>query len=207
MKNRYLLLLTMMPLANASETGGEKRSFTNDQLNHLNNMGGKGADVGMKTGLATVMYLDNAIERYVESASSTYTHVSPSVKSAAENTIKVGAVGLGSWVGYKVGKPIYNYFRPSLEEQVRRSRLNVQLEENKKRAHELEQERFKREAVNELAKCAYNNSSSAHIDSYGIPRGCSEATFRLVMYHENGFDHMRGIGSRIKQLRGENNSK
>jgi hypothetical protein len=175
-----------------------------------------GSDAGIRAvgGLETMMYTENFIQRMAASTSSMYTNMSPSVSSAVENTIKTG-VGLGaSFVAYKVGRPIYNHFRPSLEEQVRRSSLQIQLEENKKRMYELEQERFAREkvqqkmhAVNELSKCAYNNSSSSHIDSRGVPLQCSSADFRLVMYHDDGYKYSYDIGRKIKILRGENNDK
>lgn len=208
MKNQCLLLLAMTPLIKSGEPAGDKPFFKKNQIEALEK-GGMGSDAGMKApgGSHSLFVANNLAENWVHSASSMYENMSPSVSSAIDTTVKTG-VGLGaSYVAYKVGRPLYNHFRPSLEDRIRS-------EENKKKLYELEQERFRREKdqqkyalVNELSKCAYNNSSSSHIDSWGIPQGCSSTTFKLVMGYQDGFDHMRGIGSRIKQLRGENNSK
>jgi hypothetical protein len=211
MKKKYLLLLAMTILVKAAEPGKDKPFFTQQEMDGLK-IGGIGSDAGMKAfgGSHAILTGHKVGELWVQSASSMYTNISPSVKSAVENTIKVGVGATASYIGYKVGRPIYNHFRPSLEEQVRRSSLQVQLEENKKKMYELEQERFAREkvqqkmhAVNELSKCAYNNSSSSHIDSRGVPLQCSSADFRLVMYHDDGYKYSYDIGRKIKILRGE----
>lgn len=182
----------------------------------LNEKRGMGSEAGIRAvgGLETMMYTENFIQRMAASTSSMYTNMSPSLSSAIDNTVKTG-VGLGaSYLAYKVGRPLYNHFRPSLEEQVRRSSLQIQLEENKKRIYELEQEKFRREKdqrkyalVNELSKCAYNNSSSSHISNNGIPLGCSSTEFSLVMYHEDGYKYTYDIGRKIKLMRGDINDK
>ena len=213
MKNQYLLLVAMTFLTNTSEPGKDKPFFTPQETEALK-LGGIGSDAGSKAfgGSHSILTAHKVGEQWAQSASSMYTNMSPSISSAIDTTIKTG-VGLGaSYVAYKVVQPLYRHFRPSLEEQVRRSSLQIQLEENKKRMYELEQERFKREkmqqkmlAVNELSKCAYSNSSASHTDSRGIPQGCWAADFRLVMYHEDGYKYSYDIGKKIKMLRGEIN--
>src|SRR5579872_5540063 len=188
-----------------TQLGSNTPYLTDGQRAQLNERRGMGSDAGIRAvgGLETMMYTENFIQRMAASTSSAYTNMSPSIQSAVENTVKVGVGATASYVGYKVGRPIYNYFRPSLEDRIKK-------EENMKKLYDLQQERLVREKeqrkyalVNELSKCAYENSKHYELDRFGIPEGCNATTFSLVMYHQDGFNHMCEIGRKIKLLRGE----